>query len=181
MRSFPLSLLLGATWVALTSAVKFDLMAATSEDMQVHQRCFSQYVPADTKVLVTINVGDGYNQRVDCEIKQDGEQSNVFGKKRDIKNDYTNAFDTLQDGEINICLSNTLDDGFVANPSYFREIDLEINVGQEAKTIEEITKTNHLPNLEEQTRVLEAMVDDILNEMSYLKGREAKLRNTNGK
>lgn len=71
--------------------------------------------------------------------------------------------------------------GFVANPSYFREIDLEINVGQEAKTIEEITKTNHLPNLEEQTRVLEAMVDDILNEMSYLKGREAKLRNTNGK
>jgi hypothetical protein len=54
-------------------------------------------------------------------------------------------------------------------------------VGTEAKTIEEITKNKHLPNLEEQTRVLEAMVDDILSEMNYLKGREAKLRNTNGK
>lgn len=56
-----------------------------------------------------------------------------------------------------------------------------MNVGTEAKTIEEITKNKHLPNLEEQTRVLEAMVDDILGEMNYLKGREAKLRNTNGK
>lgn len=56
-----------------------------------------------------------------------------------------------------------------------------MNVGTEAKTIEEITKNKHLPNLEEQTRVLEAMVDDILSEMNYLKGREAKLRNTNGK
>ncbi|SAL95854.1 hypothetical protein [Absidia glauca] len=173
------SLLIGATLVALTSAVKFDLKAATAMEQEGPGRCFSQYVPKDTKVLVTVNVGQGYNQRVDCTIFEDGEQPNVFAKKRDIKDEYNNAFDTLQDGEINICFTNTLDDGFVSSSDYYREVDVEVNVGTEAKTIEEITKNKHLPNLEEQTRVLEAMVDDILGEMNYLKGREAKLRNTN--
>lgn len=45
------------------------------------------------------------------QIFEDGEQPNVFAKKRDIKDEYNNAFDTLQDGEINICFTNTLDDG----------------------------------------------------------------------
>ncbi|KAI8082784.1 emp24/gp25L/p24 family/GOLD-domain-containing protein [Halteromyces radiatus] len=179
MRTFSISFLIGVTLVALSSAVKFDLHAALLADRATAERCFSQYVPKDTKVLVTVSVGPGYNQRVDCNIFEDGEQPNIFAKKQDIKNDYTNAFDTLQDGEINICFSNILDDGFLPSPDYSREIDLEVNVGTEAKTIEEITKNKHLPNLEEQTQVLEAMVDDILKEMNYLKGREAKLRNTN--
>ncbi|KAI8335959.1 emp24/gp25L/p24 family/GOLD-domain-containing protein [Chlamydoabsidia padenii] len=179
MRS-SLFVFIGATLVALTSAVKFDLKAVTSENQfGPERRCFSQYVPKDTKVLVSVHVSEGYNQRVGCSIFEDGERPNVFAKKKDIKDEYNNAFDTLQDGEINICFTNILDEGFVPSADNYREIDLEVNVGTEAKTIEEITKNKHLPNLEEQTRVLEAMVDDILNEMNYLKGREAKLRNTN--
>ncbi|ORZ15844.1 emp24/gp25L/p24 family/GOLD-domain-containing protein [Absidia repens] len=180
MRSLSISFLVGTALVGLASAVKFDLLASTADKKDETIRCFSQYAPKDTKVLVTVNVGQGYNQRVDLNIYEHSEQTSVFAKKIDIKDEYNNAFDTLQDGEINICFTNTLDDGFVASPSYFREVDLEVNVGTEAKIIEEITKNKHLPNLEEQTRVLEAMVDDILNEMNYLKGREAKLRNTNG-
>ncbi|CAO3600495.1 unnamed protein product [Absidia cylindrospora] len=139
MRSLSISFLVGTALVGLASAVKFDLHASTADKKDETIRCFSQYAPRDTKVLVTVNVGQGYNQRVNCNVS------------------------------------------FVASPTYFREVDLEVNVGTEAKIIEEITKNKHLPNLEEQTRVLEAMVDDILNEMNYLKGREAKLRNTNGK
>lgn len=70
--------------------------------------------------------------------------------------------------------------GFVPSTDLYRAVEMEVSIGAEAKTIEEVTKNKHLPNLEEQTRVLEAMVDDILNEMNYLKDREAKLRNTNG-
>lgn len=62
------SLLIGATLVALTSAVKFDLKAATALEQEGPGRCFSQYVPKDTKVLVTVTVGQGYNQRVDCTV-----------------------------------------------------------------------------------------------------------------
>ncbi|ORX62456.1 hypothetical protein DM01DRAFT_354660 [Hesseltinella vesiculosa] len=174
-----LLLCLAASLVGYSSAIKFDLLAAKADDIGSTQRCFAQYVPKDTKVLVTVSVADGFNQRVDYEIVEDGEHPNVYNKKRNIRNEFVNAFDTLHDGNINICFTNTLDDGFLPSSDYKREVDLEVNVGTEAKTIEEITKTKHLPNLEEQTRVLEAMVNDILNEMNYLKGREARMRNTN--
>ncbi|KAI8065945.1 emp24/gp25L/p24 family/GOLD-domain-containing protein [Gongronella butleri] len=180
MRSRAL-LWVAAALVTCASAIKFDLIAASDQDQDVHRRCFAQYVPKDTKVLVTVNVGEGYNQRVDFEIFETGEHPNVFAKKKDIKNELVNAFDTLQDGDVNICFFNHLDEGFVPSQQLSREVEVEVNVGSEAKTIEEITKNKHLPNLEEQTRVLEAMVNDILNEMNYLKIREARMRNTNGK
>ncbi|SAL96739.1 hypothetical protein [Absidia glauca] len=180
MRSTSISLLIGTTLVALASAIKFDIRGAPHDDPFLTRRCFSQYVPKDTKVLVTAHIGEGYNQRIDCSIYEDGDKPNVFAKNRNIKDDYTSAFDTLQDGEINICFVNVLNEGFVPSTDLYRAVEMEVSIGAEAKTIEEVTKNKHLPNLEEQTRVLEAMVDDILNEMNYLKDREAKLRNTNG-
>ncbi|KAI8336583.1 emp24/gp25L/p24 family/GOLD-domain-containing protein [Chlamydoabsidia padenii] len=181
MPSISITLLIGIIFVVLISAIKFDIRASPYDEPQLTERCFSHYVPKNTKVLVTATISEGHNQHVDCDIYEDGEKPNVFAKKRDIKNDYTSAFDTLQDGEINICFSNTLDKGFVPSTDHYRSVDLEVNTGAEAKTIEEITRNKHLPDLEEQTRVLEAMVGGILNEMNYLKDREAKLRNTNGK
>ncbi|CAO3615611.1 unnamed protein product [Cunninghamella blakesleeana] len=174
MRSKAISFILVTALAALSFAVRFDLHANTPDS--VIPKCFFQYVPKNTKVLVTINVADGYNQHVDFEIS---DASGSLLKKKNIKNDINNAFDTSEDGNIKICFTNTLEEGFVRNDQYVREVELEVNVGTEAKTIEEITKNKHLPSLEEQTRVLEAMVDDILNEMNYLKEREARMRNTN--
>ncbi|CAO3619727.1 unnamed protein product [Cunninghamella echinulata] len=174
MQSKSISFILVAALATFSFAVRFDLHAHTDK---IAPKCFSQYVPKDTKVLVTVNVGEGYNQRVNFEVY--GETPNVLVKKQNIKNEFNNAFDASQDGDIKICFTNVLEEGFVPNSQYVREVELEVNVGTEAKTIEEITKNKHLPNLEEQTRVLEAMVDDILNEMNYLKGREARMRNTN--
>ena len=67
MRSRAL-LWVAAALVTCASAIKFDLIAASDQDQNVHRRCFAQYVPKDTKVLVTVNVGEGYNQRVDFEV-----------------------------------------------------------------------------------------------------------------
>lgn len=66
MRSKSISFILVAALAALSSAVRFDLHASTPDS--VIPKCFFQYVPKDTKVLVTVNVADGYNQRVDFEV-----------------------------------------------------------------------------------------------------------------
>lgn len=54
--------------LTLGSAVKFDLTAALPAHVENTKRCLSQYVPKDTLVLATVNVGPGYNQRVDLEV-----------------------------------------------------------------------------------------------------------------
>lgn len=55
--------------VTLASAVKFDLAAVAIEHPENGVRCLSQYVTKDTLVLATVNVGPGYNQRVDIEVR----------------------------------------------------------------------------------------------------------------
>lgn len=54
--------------VVFTQAVKFDLPAALSDGTDTTQRCLSQFVAKDTQVLITVNTGEGYNQRIDLEV-----------------------------------------------------------------------------------------------------------------
>lgn len=62
-------LLLAAVLISVASAVKFDLTAATPANVESTKRCLSQYVTKDTLVFATVNVGPGYNQRVDLEAR----------------------------------------------------------------------------------------------------------------
>lgn len=60
-----LLLSLVATFV---SAIKFDLDAHPSSSAFANRKCLSQYVGVNTMVIVTVKVGEGYNQRVDLEV-----------------------------------------------------------------------------------------------------------------
>lgn len=66
--SFLTSLVLSSV-LAVVTAIKFDLPAVTPERVFEGTKCLSQYVPKDTNVLVTVNVGEGYNQRVELEVR----------------------------------------------------------------------------------------------------------------
>lgn len=76
MRSSFLTLLVLSSILAVVKAIKFDLPAVTQDHVFQGTKCLSQYVPRDTMVLVTVNVGEGYNQRVELEVK-----TNVFETK----------------------------------------------------------------------------------------------------
>lgn len=56
-------------FAAVANAIHFDLPAVTNDHIEEGTKCFSQYVPHDTLVLAVVNVGDGYNQRVNLEVK----------------------------------------------------------------------------------------------------------------
>lgn len=68
MRSTFNVLLILSSILALVSAIKFDLPAVTHDRISEGTKCLNQYVAKDTLVLATVNVGEGYNQRVELEV-----------------------------------------------------------------------------------------------------------------
>lgn len=68
MRPSLISLLVLASILVVVTAVKFDLPAVKSDRASEGTKCLAQYVAKDTLVLATVNVGEGYNQRVEFEV-----------------------------------------------------------------------------------------------------------------
>jgi hypothetical protein len=65
----------------------------------------------------------------------------------------------------------------VANPT--RHIELDIDIGADAKDWSAIQADEKLKPVEKELRRMEESVGDIVTEMEYLKGREMRLRDTN--
>ncbi|KAI7871302.1 emp24/gp25L/p24 family/GOLD-domain-containing protein [Spinellus fusiger] len=172
-------LVLVLTLCAFVEAVKFDLIAIPSIRAHDEQRCISHYMAKDTLALVTVTVGQGYNQRVDIEVSDNSEHQTVYVSKRDISGELRNAFNTHENGIISVCFSNILEHGFRESPDYMRTIDLTFSVGADAMDYEKIAKAEKLSPLEVELRKYESTLNEILEDMDYLKNREARMRDTN--
>ena len=60
-----------------------------------------------------------------------------------------------------------------------RHIELDIDVGADAKDWSAIQAAEQLKPVETELRRIEEMVQEVVDEMDYLRGREQKLRDTN--
>ncbi|KAI7880638.1 hypothetical protein K492DRAFT_177713 [Lichtheimia hyalospora FSU 10163] len=179
LRACLIVLVVACILCSLTSAVKFDLHAVAPANIETGKRCLSHYVPKDTLVLATVNVGTGYNQRVDLEIVDDAETPNVYAKKKGISGENRNAFNTLANSVVHTCFTNVLPEGFNEQQGFSRSIDFDLNIGAEAVDFDKIAKTEKLGPLELELRKLETIVKEVVGEMNYLKRREARMRDTN--
>lgn len=65
----------------------------------------------------------------------------------------------------------------VSNP--YRHIELDIDIGADAKDWSAVQATEKLKPVETELRRMEEMVAEIVAEMDYLRTREQKLRDTN--
>jgi hypothetical protein len=66
---------------------------------------------------------------------------------------------------------------YVANPS--RHVELDIDIGADAKDWSAIQATEKLKPVETELRRIEELVAEVVGEMDYLRVREQKLRDTN--
>ncbi len=64
---------------------------------------------------------------------------------------------------------------------YTRKVGLDIRTGVDAKDYSEIATKENLSKMELEMRKIEDGVSDILKDLKYLRRREEKMRNTNGK
>lgn len=74
-------------------------------------------------------------------------------------------------------LANSLLAKGVQHP--FRQVELDIDVGADAKDWSAVQATEKLKPVETELRRIEEMVAEIVSEMDYLRTREQKLRDTN--
>ncbi|KAJ5391407.1 hypothetical protein N7509_006897 [Penicillium cosmopolitanum] len=163
--------------VQIATALKFDLPAQSGHGGK-NERCIRNFVSKDQLVVVTAIVsgskGDG--QVVNMHIKDS--MGNDHGRPKDIVGEVRQAFTSTADTAFDVCLENQLfGRNAVSNPS--REIELDVEIGADARDWSSIQAQEKLKPIETDLRRIEEMVTEIVSEMDYLRSREQRLRDTN--
>ncbi|KAK4464010.1 putative endoplasmic reticulum vesicle protein 25 precursor [Cladorrhinum samala] len=160
-----------------SAALKFDIEAGSGHDSR-SRRCIRNFVARDMLVVVTAIV-DGYKgdgMQLNMHIMD--AQGNEYGKPKDIAGEQRTVFTSHADAAFDVCFENVLTGNkYVANPT--RHVELDIDIGADAKDWAAIQATEKLKPVETELRRIEEMVSEIVSEMEYLRLREQKLRDTN--
>ncbi|KUI74146.1 Endoplasmic reticulum vesicle protein 25 [Cytospora mali] len=164
--------------VACANALKFDLQATSQSHDSKKERCIRNFVAKDTLVVVTAIVsgskGDG--MRVNMHIRD--AVGNEYGRPQDVAGEQRTVFTSHADAAFDVCFENLLTGSRnLADPS--RHVELDIDIGADAKDWSAIQATEKLKPVEADLRRMEEMVAEIVSEMDYLRSREQKLRDTN--
>lgn len=103
---------------------------------------------------------------------------NDYGRPKDVAGENRYAFTSHADSAFDVCFENILTSNQgVMNPT--RHIELDIDIGADAKDWSAIQAGEKLKPVEAELRRIEELVGEIVGEMDYLRGREQKLRDTN--
>lgn len=177
----PLLVLVLAIFSSLASAIKFDLPAATHP----HTKCIWNYALSDSLVIVTASViakepFDFTHQRVDVEVVDGSQHNNVYLSKKNIKGETRLAINTHSHADLGVCFKNT-QTGKDGHNIPVVTIDLDVDIGADAVDYNAIANQESLSGLETEMRKLEAVANEIVNEMEYLKKRELRMADTNCK
>jgi hypothetical protein len=159
-------------------AIHFELPAYTAHNAYSNRKCIGQYVMANMLVLLNVNVGIGYNQRVDLEISDNSPEVNRYDSRKNV-DEAKIGFRTLKDADVTICFTNTLNDGFLDDGKFSRTVELDFDIGADAEDYAAMAEAEKLKPMELELKKLEKVVEEIMAEIEYLKNREVKMRDTN--
>jgi len=164
-------------FLVIANALKFDIEASSPGDRR-GERCIRNFVAKDTLVVVTATIdghkGDG--MVVNMHIKD--ALGNEYGHPKDVVGEQRMAFTSHHDSSFDVCFENRFSGTRgVSNPT--RHVELDIDIGADAKDWSAVQATEKLKPVETELRRIEELVAEIVAEMDYLRSREQKLRDTN--
>ncbi|KAG6010480.1 vesicle coat component [Claviceps maximensis] len=163
-----LLLLLGAA-----HALKFDLPAIGKE------RCIRNFVNRDTLVVVTATVGGTKGDGMVVNMQVRDAVGNEYGRPRDIVGESRVTFQSHADAFFDVCFENNIASSSRRPNPPIRSIELDVDIGADAKDWGAIQATEKLKPLEAELRRVEEQTEEIVRDMEYLRQREQKLRDTN--
>ncbi|KAK1083327.1 vesicle coat component [Friedmanniomyces endolithicus] len=194
--------LLLAFALPLASALKFDIQAHPGGESAKQERCIRNFVAKDQLVVVTATVsgkrGDGqtlnmhkqdrrqqtvtsaYNIRINPmeAIQIEDAVGNDYAHPRDVAGENRFAFTSHADSAFDVCFENILTaQQAVMSPT--RSVELDIDIGADAKDWSAIQAGEKLKPMEAELRRLSESAKEVVDEMDYLRTREMKLRDTN--
>ncbi|PSN73404.1 endoplasmic reticulum vesicle protein 25 precursor [Corynespora cassiicola Philippines] len=163
----------------LAAALKFDLHAVQQHDAAKYERCVRNFVAKEQLVVVTAILdgfrGDG--QTVNMHIRD--AMGNDYHRPKDVYGENRFAFTSHADSAFDVCFENTLTGKVSGTMNPTRHVELDIDIGADAKDWSTIQATEKLKPIEAELRRIEENVGEIVSEMDYLRLREQKLRDTN--
>ncbi|CZS88009.1 hypothetical protein WAI453_000401 [Rhynchosporium graminicola] len=174
--------ILRALWSVLfflssVQALKFDIEAFSKGDSR-GTRCILNYVAKDTLVVVTATVDGTKGDGMVLDMHIQDALGNQYGKPKDVVGEKRMAFTSHADATFDVCFENYFS-GTAGVSHPHRHIELDIDIGADAKDWSAIQASEKLKPVETELRRMEEMVAEIVSEMDYLRYREQKLRDTN--
>ncbi|KAJ1853980.1 vesicle coat component [Coemansia sp. RSA 1822] len=171
-----------AALVGLAAAIEFDLPAAP-EAINA-RRCLSQWLPRNTHVKVAAKTLPGFpGQKINMEIHDDSPHLNQYGVRKQM-DEVTFRFDTQAHANVIVCFQNVLEPGYPSDGRALT-VDLTMDSGAMAEDFHRLQQEEKLKPMEIELRRLAMTLDDIQDELQYLKQREGTLRdaseNMNGR
>ncbi|KND89631.1 Endoplasmic reticulum vesicle protein 25 [Tolypocladium ophioglossoides CBS 100239] len=175
----PLQWLCGLLLLARAAdALKFELAAHSGAENHNKERCIRNFVGQETLVVVTATVdgfkGDG--MMINIHIRD--ALGNEYAKPRDVVGESRSVFTSHSDAAFDVCFENIQTGTRRPNPPY-RHVELDIDIGADAKDWSAIQATEKLKPVEAELRRVEELTAEIVRDMEYLRSREQKLRDTN--
>ncbi|KAK4541512.1 vesicle coat component [Oleoguttula mirabilis] len=169
--------LLLAFVLPLISALKFEIEAHPGSESAKRERCIRNFVAKDQLVVVTATVsgkrGDG--QVLNMHIKD--AVGNDYHRPRDIAGEARYAFTSHADSAFDVCFENILTHQAISDRT--RNIELDIDIGADAKDWSAIQAGEKLKPVEAELRRISESAKEVVDEMDYLRSREMRLRDTN--
>ncbi|KAI8324540.1 hypothetical protein GQ54DRAFT_58944 [Martensiomyces pterosporus] len=165
-----------ALFVSLVSALEFDL-AAGPEALN-DRRCLSQWLPMGTHVKVKAKTLPGFpGQSVNMEIHDDSPHINQYGARKSL-DEVSFRFDTQAHANIIVCFHNILDPNY-PHDGRALTIQFKMDSGAMAEDYQKLLHEEKLKPMEVELRRTARILDDIQDELQYLKQREGTLRDAN--
>ncbi|GFP56105.1 hypothetical protein ACSS6W_006322 [Trichoderma asperelloides] len=164
--------------VSAANALKFDLLAHPGGESLKKERCIRNFVGSDTLVVVTSTI-DGYKgDGMVVNIHVRDAIGNEYGRAKDVAGESRIVFTSHADAAFDVCFEN-LFSGSTKPRQNLRVVELDIDIGADAKDWSAIQATEKLKPVEAELRRIEELTGEVVREMEYLRSREQKLRDTN--
>ncbi|KAG7106706.1 Endoplasmic reticulum vesicle protein 25 like [Verticillium longisporum] len=141
-------------------ALKFDLHA-TAPGASNRERCIRNFVAKETLVVVTATVGGykGDGMTVNMRIKD--AVGNDYGRPKDVAGEQRTVFTSHADAAFDVCFENVFSDSR-SIPNAFVDVELDIDIGADAKDWSAIQATEKLKPVEAELRRIEELISEAL-------------------
>lgn len=161
-----------ALFTCLASALHFDIPATTKPE----QFCVRDFVSEGQLVVIDLNIdgsaGDG--QTLNLYVRDS--VGNEYRRKKGLVGEVRVAFTAPSTTSFDVCLENVAS---YSGRSMSRAVELDIESGSQARDWNMISASEKLKPIEVELRRIEELADEIVDELTYLKNREERLRDTN--
>ena len=104
---------------------------------------------------------------------------NDYHRPKDVVGENRYAFTSHADSVFDVCFANVFTSASSSKSIKPRHVELDIDIGADAKDWNAISASEKLKPVEAELRRIEEVVGEIVREMDYLRWREQRLRDTN--